>query len=104
MKTSATCDDKSQTENKCGKCANYHFNKFSASASLCSLIISAEVLHDDQALNVVLIFKDSGFQIILTKLLPQAYFYFRVFNLINFVGYQVVQSYTCKEYVKTYNS
>ena len=36
-----TTNDIEQTENKCVKGANYHFNKFSASVSFCSLMISA---------------------------------------------------------------
>ena len=37
-----------QTENKCVKIANYHFNQCSASASQCSLIISAESTANDK--------------------------------------------------------
>ena len=37
-------------------------------------------------LNVALIFKESGFQIILTKLLQHAYFRFRIFNPIMLSG------------------
>ena len=44
----------------------------------------------------ILIFKESGFQIILTKLLPHAYFSFR-FLIPYVVGYLVVQSYTSCE-------
>ena len=44
-----------------------------------------EELPDDQNLNMVLIL-ESGFQIILIKLLPHAYFCFRIFNPITLSG------------------
>ena len=44
--------------------------------------LSSYILPDDLTLNVVLIFKESGFQMILTKLLPQSHFRFRISNNI----------------------
>ena len=80
----------------CIESEKYHYNKFfSPFVSLCSLLISAEC-----TLNVVLIFKKSGFQIILTKLLPHAHFRFRIFNPITLSGTSFL---TCTENVKTYN-
>ena len=77
--TDATIDIE-QTENKCVKSANYHFNKFVlASTSLCSLIISVER-------NMALVFKESSFQIFLTRLLAHAHFYFKCFYMITLSG------------------
>ena len=68
------------------KSANYHFNTFSASVSLCSLIFLQKALPDDLSLNVILVFKKNSFQVILTKLLPHAHFRIRIFNPITLSG------------------
>ena len=56
---------------------------------------------DYLTLNVMLSSR-SDFQIILTKLLPQAHFHFEFYSHY-IVRYQVVQSCTCMEYEKKYN-
>ena len=74
-------NDIEQENNEVVKVATHYNKLFSASASLCSLIILLKALLDDLTLNVVHSFKESGFQIIL-KLLPHTHFRFRIFNHI----------------------